>query len=105
MRVRRVLLAALVLVFVSRAAAAQSTVRRFEAGGDVSFGDVTFSPRATGASARLDVNITSVFALESRATWFSIPYGLGSVVHVAGGVRATLLHGRRLSLYGVALPG
>jgi hypothetical protein len=99
----RCVLALLCCVLRPAAAWAQDTASRLEAGGHITVARLTAAPRTPGFGASIDVNLSRVLAIESRITRLSEPDG--TAIHVAAGVRATLIRARRLSMYGVALPG
>ena len=92
-------------LLLPRLVSAQATTSRVEVGADAMMFNVPYTPSAAGLSGRFNVNLTPALAIESRASWFRWPFGAGSGLHVTSGVRATLVRGRRVSLYGLAQMG
>src|SRR5262245_20355720 len=94
-----------------KTASAQSALTPVEVGGGLAGivleNDEVGARFSPGINARLDLNMTRRLALEARATWFprqeSIRYQFqgGRTFHLAAGVRAVFVEGRRFSLYGV----
>jgi hypothetical protein len=58
----------------------------------------------TGIGLALDINLSGALALETRVTGFSDDPFRGRM-NAAAGMKATLVKGRSMALYGVALPG